>query len=145
TFAELLARVRQEALNALAHQDLPFEQLVDTIEAERDRSRTPVFQALFNYYEQRDAWEAADEGAATQLATAAVEVPGIVTAKFDLRLMFTEHQGGLSGAVEYSTGLFDKSTMERFVAHLFEFLQSVTTAPETRLSAVSLLSVDERR
>src|SRR5262249_24309434 len=88
TFAELLGRVRATTLAAYAHQDLPFERLVDALGVERDRSRTPLFQVLFDYFTAGEA--RVDEEAGTRAATA----------KFDLRLILSESGPGLSGAVE---------------------------------------------
>src|SRR5262249_52107536 len=90
TFTELLGRVRRTALDAYAHQDLPFEQLVDALTTERDRSRTPLFQVMFNY---------------TTGGWGGYAGPGILPVKFDLevRLADNEGDGGLTGSVEYQT------------------------------------------
>ncbi|WP_345007212.1 condensation domain-containing protein, partial [Dactylosporangium siamense] len=111
-FKELLGRVRQVALEAFRHQDVPFEQLVDELVTERDRSRTPLFQALFNYVDAtaQDGDEAQD-GSGLALADA-------VVAKFDLRLVLAEHGGRLMGGVVYATALFDRSTVQRLVGHV---------------------------
>ncbi|MEV1179228.1 condensation domain-containing protein, partial [Nonomuraea sp. NPDC049784] len=117
TFSELVTRVRQEALAAYAHQDVPFEQLVDALTSGRDRSRTPLFQALFNY--DQDAM--ADDGD-VDLETEAIGPPVAVTAKFDLTLFLIARERGFGGAVEFSTELFDRSTVERMVGHLVRLL-----------------------
>ncbi|MEU7876566.1 condensation domain-containing protein, partial [Dactylosporangium sp. NPDC049140] len=107
TFAALLARVRNTALEAFAHQDVPFERLVDELVTDRDRSRTPLFQVLFNYFDtaESDEGEAVDDRAREALA------------KFDLRLMVSERGDGLVGAFHYATRLFDESTIRRLIGH----------------------------
>ncbi|MEV1177335.1 condensation domain-containing protein, partial [Nonomuraea sp. NPDC049784] len=139
TFTDLIGRVRNVALGAYAHQDLPFEQLVDALTSGRDRSRTPLFQVLFNY----DQEEMAEEES-LGLDSAAVELPGAVVAKFDLRLVLGHAgDGDLAGAFEFSTELFDRSTVERMVGHLVRLLGVVAADPSCRLSQVSLLGSGE--
>ncbi|WP_239137315.1 condensation domain-containing protein, partial [Dactylosporangium siamense] len=137
-FKELLGRVRQVALEAFRHQDVPFEQLVDELVTERDRSRTPLFQALFNYVDAtaQDGDEAQD-GSGLALADA-------VVAKFDLRLVLAEHGGRLMGGVVYATALFDRSTVQRLVGHVLELLAGVAEGGARRLSALPLLSASEQ-
>ncbi|WP_203854785.1 non-ribosomal peptide synthetase, partial [Dactylosporangium siamense] len=136
TFAELVGRVRQVALGAYRHQDLPFEQLVDAMGAERDRSRTPIFQVLFNY-NQGDA-----AGPAAGITLAKFATP--VSVKFDLRLVFDDVDGVLSGAIEYSTALFDAATVRRLVERLGTLLAAVAADPAARLSALPRMSPGER-
>ncbi|WP_345144811.1 amino acid adenylation domain-containing protein, partial [Dactylosporangium darangshiense] len=136
TFAELLGRVRARTLDAYAHQDLPFEQLVDALVVDRDRSRTPLFQALFNYF--------TDNGGDVQRPPLG---PGAdaVTAKFDLRLILTERRGGLAGALEYSTALFDADRVARMAGHFLELVAGVVADRGRRLSGLALLTPVERR
>ncbi|MCW6011170.1 AMP-binding protein, partial [Micromonospora sp. CPCC 205371] len=131
TFAELLDRVRRTALDAYAHQDLPFEQLVDALVTDRDRSRTPLFQALFDYYGQTDPG-----GPPTDLGD---EVQAGVNAKFDLRLIFADDGDSLAGAIEYSTALFDATTVRRMIGHLVTVLIAAAGEPERALSTVPML------
>ncbi|MEV6869076.1 condensation domain-containing protein, partial [Streptosporangium subroseum] len=140
TFAELVGRVRREALGAYAHQDVPFEQLVDALAHDRDRSRHPLFQVLFNYYPAEG-----DSEGGVDLDSSAVELPVEVTAKFDLRLILMEGEQELTGAVEFSTELFDRSTVERMVGHLTVLLRAVADGSSRRLSELSVLGVVERR
>ncbi|MFI5916859.1 amino acid adenylation domain-containing protein, partial [Dactylosporangium sp. NPDC051541] len=125
TFGELLDRVRTETLQAFAHQDVPFERLVDELVRERDRSRTPLFQVLFSYFTDADG--PAPVGEVRRAA-----------AKFDLRLVLAEHGQGLIGAVHYATRLFDEATIRRFIQHFLQLLTSVTADPGTPLSRVEL-------
>ncbi|MEV6868890.1 amino acid adenylation domain-containing protein, partial [Streptosporangium subroseum] len=140
TFAELVGRVRRESLGAYAHQDMPFEQLVDALTSGRDRSRTPLFQVLFNYDQ-----DAMADGGDVGLDTSAVELPVEVTAKFDLTLFLIAREHGFGGSIEFSTELFDRSTVERMVGHLTTLLQAVADGSSRRLSELSVLGVEERR
>ena len=134
TFAEVLGRVRETALGAYAHQDLPFEQLVDALVTERDRSRTPLFQVLMDYYRQ-DAPDSGGGGG--ELA----EVP----AKFDVRLIVVDGGGGgLAGRIEYATGLFDAATAGRMAGHLVTLLAGVAADPGRALSRLPVLTAAER-
>src|SRR5262249_37994182 len=134
TFTELLGRVRRTALDAYAHQDLPFEQLVDALTTERDRSRTPLFQVMFNY----------TTGGAGALA--ADVLTDALPAKFDLVVVLGDDggHGHLVGQVQYSTALFDASTVDRLIGHLVALLDQVATAPGRRLSQLPMMTTAER-
>ncbi|MPY39617.1 amino acid adenylation domain-containing protein, partial [Streptomyces phyllanthi] len=127
SFADLVGRVREAALGAFAHQDLPFEQLVEALVTERDRSRTPLFQAFFNY-------DVEDPG----------DVGTDVVAKFDLRLIVVDDGADLVGVVEYSTALFEAATISRLTGHLITLLGAVAGDAEVRLSGLPMLTADER-
>ncbi|MFD0634333.1 amino acid adenylation domain-containing protein [Catenulispora yoronensis] len=135
TFAELLVRVRRAGLEAYDHQDLPFERLVEALGVDRDRSRTPLFQVMFNY-----------DVAEPDEAVSGEAVPGgVVRAKFDLRLMFTDDGGALAAALEFAAALFDRSTVERMAGHLTSLLDAVAGEAGLRISELPVLTVDERR
>ncbi|MFF7566720.1 amino acid adenylation domain-containing protein, partial [Streptomyces pseudovenezuelae] len=138
SFREVLGRVRETALGAYAHQDVPFEQVVDALVAERDRSRTPLFQALLNY----DFAETSDGGADLTAADAA---DGGVVAKFDLRLVLSDGSRGLGAEFEYSTALFDAATIERMSGHLLTLLSAVARDAEEPLSRLPVLTPEEHR
>ncbi|MCX4231274.1 condensation domain-containing protein [Streptomyces sp. A15ISP2-DRY2] len=148
TFGELLDRVRKTALDAYAHQDVPFEQLVDALVAERDRSRTPLFQVFFNY-----ALEDAQDGAGLLgqgdgHPRDEVRVKDGDTAPrntlFDLTLRFGDAgEGALSGEIEYSTALFDPATAERLARSLSTVLDAVAEDAGQRVADVSLVSGGE--
>ncbi|MFG1690509.1 amino acid adenylation domain-containing protein, partial [Nonomuraea sp. NPDC049269] len=140
TFTELLHRVRATALEAYGHQDLPFEQLVDELGIDRDRSRTPLFQTLFNYF-------AIDDPTAQELQEATAgggqQARVGILAQTDLRMIFAEGSDNLSATIEYSTALFDQATIERLIGHLNMLLAAVTTDPDRPLSALPILTPAE--
>ncbi len=138
TFVELLGRVREVALSAYAHQDLPFEMLVDELQPERDPSRNPLFQVTFQLFSA--------PGGALPLEASVVNanVPR-ATAKFDLYLEIVETTDGLHGAFEYSTDLFDAATIERLSGHYLTLLAAVAAEPDSRLSELEVLTPAERR
>jgi amino acid adenylation domain-containing protein len=139
TFRELMARVREVALGAYAHQDLPFEKLVEELHPERDPSRTPLFQVMFVL---QNTPGPALELAHLNLSPVAMENR---TAKFDLTLSMREQGDRLRGTLNYNTALFDGATMKRLVGHLQVLLESIAADPEQRLSEVSILTAAERR
>ncbi len=143
TFSELLARVRDIALAGFNHQDLPFEQLIDALNVDRDRSRTPLFQVLFNY-NQADS-TAGTVDAEPDLGISLAELPGEVAAKFDLRLIFTDGGGTLSGAIEYAAALFEAPTVHRLVERLLLVLAQVARYDGLRLSHLQTIPLRERR
>ncbi|WP_204015254.1 non-ribosomal peptide synthetase, partial [Virgisporangium aurantiacum] len=113
SFAELLDRVREAALDAFAHQDLPFERLVEELAPRRDRSQSPLVQVLFNF---ESATPGNQPTKVVGLDLASFAVPWS-TSKFDLTLSVADPGagGGLAVGVEYSTELFDRPTVERLV------------------------------
>ncbi len=139
TFFELLSRVKETALGAYAHQDMPFEKLVEDLKPERSLGHNPLFQVFFSL--QNTPRQALD---LPGLRLTTLERIG-TTSKFDLSLFLTETPQGLRGDLEYNTDLFDAATMERMVQHYLQLLRSVVEAPEKRLSELSLLAEDARR
>jgi amino acid adenylation domain-containing protein len=137
SFVEQLKRTREASLGAYAHQDLPFEQLVEQLEPVRDLSRTPLFQAMFVLQNvPREALEI--EG----LRLAVLELEND-TAKLDLTLSAVEGGAGLGGVIEYDTDLFDRSTVRRLAEHLRALLSGALAAPHTPLSELPLQSAAE--
>ncbi|MGC5568955.1 condensation domain-containing protein, partial [Streptomyces sp. FR-108] len=129
SFREVLGRVRETALGAYAHQDLPFEQLVDELVTERDRSRTPLFQVVFSY--------GAGEGEAVRGTAEADQEPGTqageVAVPFDLWVMVEEAgDGTLKAGIQFSTALFDGVTVKRMAAHLVTLLGAVAVDADRR-------------
>ncbi|OYE01267.1 condensation domain-containing protein, partial [Nostoc sp. 'Peltigera membranacea cyanobiont' 232] len=138
SFEELLKRVREVALGAYAHQDLPFELLVEQLQPQRDLSYTPLFQVMF---------------VLQNAPMSALELPGLTltplesnsdSAKFDLTLQMTETEEGLVGSLEYNTDLFEEKTIHRMADHLQTLLEGVVANPQQRLSELPLLSESER-
>ncbi|MEU2227240.1 amino acid adenylation domain-containing protein [Streptomyces sp. NPDC018347] len=140
-FTELLARVKDTALGAYDHQDLPFERLVEELAPDRDPSRNPLFQTMFVLQNTPDGHGWSLPG--LDVEPFAVTLPD---AKFDLTLVMSEEaDGGLRGALEYRTDLFERDTVARLAGHLGTLLETVAGEPTTRLSGLCLLTPGERR
>ncbi|GAA0968406.1 non-ribosomal peptide synthase/polyketide synthase [Streptomyces rhizosphaericus] len=139
SFEELLTRVRGTVLDAFAHQDVPFERIVDALQPERDTSRTPLFQVMVALHNL-----GAEVPDLPGLTVEAVRVPGR-TAGFDLGFDFVAGPGGLTGFVEYNTDLFDATTVERMARQLRLLLEAVAEDPGLRVGALPLLTAGERR
>ncbi|HZF12188.1 MAG TPA: amino acid adenylation domain-containing protein, partial [Thermoanaerobaculia bacterium] len=139
TFAELLGRVRQVALDAYAHAELPFERLVESLRPERYLSHNPLFQVMFAL--QNVPLSRMDLAG---LSLAPLELPD-PTAQFDLGLTLTEVEGGLDGAFRWSVDLFDASTVHRMIGQLRTVLAGAVADPGQRLSALPLLTPPERQ
>ncbi|HLL47092.1 MAG TPA: AMP-binding protein, partial [Longimicrobiaceae bacterium] len=138
-FGELLRRVREVTLGAYAHQELPFEKLVEEIKPERSLSHGPLFQVMFalqNHEEERPALE----GLQVQRVGAESE-----TAKFDLMLVMAEGEDGLWAGLEYDVELFDAGTAERMLEHLRVLLEGICAGPQRRIGEIELLGPGERR
>ncbi|HEX8559175.1 MAG TPA: amino acid adenylation domain-containing protein, partial [Pyrinomonadaceae bacterium] len=137
-FRDLLRQVREVCLGAYAHQDLPFERLVEELQVERDVSRSPLFQVMCVLHNTPQV---------------ALELPGLelrdeprdaVTAKFDLTLSLVEDAGALSGFFEYNTDLFEEATIRRMLGHFGVLLEGALADPDRRISALPMLGEDER-
>src|SRR6185312_770598 len=139
SFRELLGRSREAALGAYAHQDVPFEKLVEELRPERDLSHAPLFQAMVILQNaHREALE---------LPGLTVELFGTDSgaAKFDLRLALVETSEGLTGSLVYNRDLFDEATVARLGGYLETLLAAAVASPELPLSALPLLGEAERR
>lgn len=137
-FRELLRRVREAALGAYAHQDLPFEQLVEALQPERDLSHSPLFQVMF-MLQNTPRGEIDLEG----LTITPFEVENQI-ARYDLTVELFENSGGMRAIFEYNRDLFDSPTIERMAGHYRRLLESVVGDPEQRLSALTLMAEEER-
>jgi amino acid adenylation domain-containing protein len=136
TFRELLHAARQTTLDALAHQDVPLDQVIDILQ--REGTNTPRFQVLF------------------VLQNAPMPTPSMAginvqewevdsgTSRFDLTLSLTETPEGLKGRIEYATDLFDADRIERLDGHFRTLIEQVVAKPDARLSELSLLTARER-
>ncbi|WP_420811521.1 amino acid adenylation domain-containing protein [Myxococcus stipitatus] len=141
SFLGLLRQVKEFALNAYAHQDIPFERLVEELHPARDLSRSPLFQVIF-------ALQNTPESAIqkTDLTLSPVGVGGVVaTAKFELTLNLTETPDGISGSLGYNTDLFEQATIERMARHFEVLVEAITSRPEVPIAEHSLLTEMERR
>ena len=134
---ELLRRAREVCVDAHAHQELPFEKLVEHLAPERSLSHTPLFQVMLVLQNLPRSTEALGE-----LAVSSLGVEGTV-AKFDLTLALSEGPGGVAGELEFNSDLFDGTTISRLVRHLERLLAGMAAAPERRLSELPLLSEPE--
>jgi amino acid adenylation domain-containing protein len=139
TFRELLARVRETALGAYAHQELPFEKLVEELQPERDLSRNPLFQVMFIL---------------RRVSESALTLPGVTieplaldtgVARFDLETYVNESEGGLDLLFVYNTDLFEAATVTRMWEHFSNLLAGIVADPGQKVSALPLLTEGERR
>ncbi|RKH72154.1 non-ribosomal peptide synthetase [Corallococcus interemptor] len=138
SFRALLGRVRDACLGAYAHQDMPFEQLVDALVPTRDLSRSPLFQVMFVFQSGGATWELPG------LHIRALDFdPGM--AKFDLTLFVRETPEGWGAIWEYNTALFDEATVARFADHYTRLLEGALAAPDAALGTLPLLADAERR
>ncbi len=144
TFAELLGRVRETDLSALSCQEVPFDQLVETLRPKRSLARHPLFQVMLVLQNLGSGSPRLPE-----LATS-FEPVGTASAKFDLTMIVSEttaddgSPGGLRTAFEYATDLFDRATIEALARRLTRVLETVTAAAGTRISAIDVLLDGER-
>ncbi len=134
TVAELLERVRRASLDAFAHQDLPFELLVDDLNPERDPSRHPVFQTLFVFQPNLGGTH---ESAAREEA--------VTGAKFDLTLTMTDAAPLIAASFEFAVDLFAPDTITRLANQYREIITGMAAGPATRVSRLTLMTPDQRR
>ncbi|HZN06001.1 MAG TPA: amino acid adenylation domain-containing protein, partial [Pyrinomonadaceae bacterium] len=139
SFRELLARVREVSLGAYAHQDLPFEMLVEKLRPVRDVSRNPLFQVMFAL---QNTPETASRPVELVIRPAEIKTTRAI---FDLTLDVTEAAGQLEAALVYNTDLFDQSTIESMAEHFKILLTGVVSDPGCRISALPLLTAAELR
>ncbi|VVJ22267.1 Polyketide synthase modules and related proteins [Amycolatopsis camponoti] len=137
TFAELVDRVREADLSAFEHDDVPFERLVEELNPARSASRHPLFQVMLVL--QQDNPPVTLAGVDTEPYEVARAV-----AKFDLTVALEEHAGGITGAFEYATALFDAATAERLAAAFVRLLEQIADAPAKPVTAYDVLTTDER-
>lgn len=138
TFSEFLKKVRAETLGAYAHQDFPFEKLLEDLRPERDASYSPVFQVVF---------------VLQNMPIETLKLPGLTfkpvlggnqNTTADLRLVVMETQQGLIGELEYNAHLFNDSTISRMCAHFQTLLECVVVNYSRKLSELSILTAEER-
>ncbi|MFE6385364.1 amino acid adenylation domain-containing protein [Nocardiopsis dassonvillei] len=139
TFREVVARVRRACLEGFAHQELPFERLVEELRPERDLSRNPVFQVSFVYQNI-----SMPDFHAAGLHLDPMDVDGS-TARFDLEFQVFERSEGLSGWFEYSTDLFDAGTAEAMADHLGVLLDELRADPDAPVTSVPMRTPEEEK
>jgi amino acid adenylation domain-containing protein len=138
SFADFLAQVRQTTLSAYAHQDLPFEMLVEKLQLERDLSRNPLVQVMFSLQNAPQS-----EGNLLGLNIQNMALPIDIKARFDLEVNFWEVPGGLEGVWSYNSDLFDGTTITRIAQHFQTLLQAIVANPKARIAELPMLSPTE--
>uniref|UniRef100_UPI0036DC5A5C non-ribosomal peptide synthase/polyketide synthase n=1 Tax=Photorhabdus sp. RM322S TaxID=3342825 RepID=UPI0036DC5A5C len=137
--AELLARVRQTALAAQEHQDLPFEQVVEIVQPPRRLDHTPLFQVMFAWQNNENTeWRL--PGLMVSPADQLIDI-----AKFDLELNLSEVDGRIVGYLNYATALFDESTIKRYMEYLHTVLRAMAANPQQPVGKIDILTVAERK
>ncbi|MGD7321660.1 amino acid adenylation domain-containing protein [Ralstonia pseudosolanacearum] len=140
TVSELLGRVKAKVLEAQAHQDLPFEQVVERVRPVRSLSHSPVFQAALSWLNT--------EAVGLSLELEGLTIEGVdagqAAAKFDLTLELRETSEGLAGSLDYATALFDRETIERYLGYLHRLLKAMVENDSQQVSQIALLGEDER-
>ncbi len=139
SFHDLVGRVREEMLQALAHQEAPFDRVVQAVQTSRERSHAPVAQVIFT---TRDS--ARDPLDLVGVEATPVDVK-TGTAKFDLEMHLSEGGVGMGGRLKYNADLFDEATAERLATHYVTLLSGFLDDPARAIAAVPLLTPDERR
>ncbi|MBW4454436.1 MAG: amino acid adenylation domain-containing protein [Nostoc indistinguendum CM1-VF10] len=138
TFREFLQQVREVTLGAYAHQDLPFEKLVEKLQIKRDLTHNPLFQVMF---------------VLQNVPTEVIELPELNleilkaeknTANFDLTLSLTETETGLKGDLEYNTDIFNVDRITRIMGHFQVLLEGIVANPQQHLSELPLLTANEQ-
>src|SRR5215217_3411881 len=139
TFRALLDQVKETAVGAYAHQDLPFEKLVEELQPQRDLNRNPLFQVMFQFQNT-----APPQPNLNGLSTTRVKIP-TETAKFDLLLLVREQDDALLCVMEYNSDLFDGETIERMLGNYATLLESIVTNPDTHVADLPLLTTAQRQ
>jgi acyl carrier protein len=138
-FRDLLRRTRRTAIDAFAHQDVPFEQVVTALQADRDSDRSPLFRVMFSLQNAP-----LPELRSPAITLTPLEAPS-GAAKFDLTLFAAEGPEGLDLTMEYSSDLFDAATVDRMLAHYRILLESIVAQPDQPVGLLPMLTEAERR
>jgi len=139
SFREVIRRVREVALEAFAHQEVPFDQLVETLHPQRSASHTPLFQVMFVLQDAQT-----HKLNLTGKEARVFEVD-LGAARFDLHLTAQDTGEGLGCCLEYDTDLFDAATAERMLGHLEMLLRGVLADPDRPVAAVPILTAAEKQ
>lgn len=138
SFRETLRRVRDTCVGAFAHQDFPFEKLVEELQPQRDLARNPIFQVMFAF--QNTSVPALELAG---VRSEPVEVDGGMT-KFDLTFSLTDKELGIVGHIEYSTDLFNRDTIARMARHFQTLLESIAVDPDHSIATLPVMTERER-
>ena len=138
SFCELLHRVREVTLDAYAHQDLPFEMLVEELQPERDLSRNPLYEVMIVMQNNPNS---VHEVSGLTLRTLEFDSG---TSQLDIFLSMSESEDGLTGCLEYTTDIFDSATITQFINNFQTLFENIVVNPQQRLSELSLLNSSER-
>jgi non-ribosomal peptide synthetase component F len=138
-FREVLRRTRRTAIDAYAHQDVPFERLVTALHRDRDSGRSPLFQVMFTMQNAPLPTLRSPDMALTPL-----DAPS-GTAKFELALFAAEGPEGIRLTMEYSSELFDPESVDRMLAHYRILLESIVAQPDRPVGLLPMLTEEERR
>jgi alpha-ketoglutarate-dependent taurine dioxygenase/acyl carrier protein len=138
-FRQLLKQVREAALGAYAHQEVPFEKLVEVLHPERQTNYAPLFQVVFNFQNAPALVPTFQD-----LTFSVIEIESDTT-KYDLTLYMWDSPDGLAGAFAYQTDLFEASTILRLIRRFEALLTNIVAEPDARLSALGILSEEEKR
>ncbi|HEX6095008.1 MAG TPA: non-ribosomal peptide synthase/polyketide synthase [Thermoanaerobaculia bacterium] len=141
--AALLEQVKETTLAAFAHQELPFEQVVDAVQPERSLSHSPLFQTMLAF---NNTSEGDGEGARSlpDLKLAAAQEAVSATAQYELSLNLNDGGAALFGTLTYASDLFDHSTIERWAGHFVRLLEAMVAEPAARVGSLPLLAAAER-
>ena len=139
TFREFLKRVRETSLEAYAHQDLPFEQVVEIVQPERTLSHSPLFQVMFTLQNTPSRERELNSG----ITLSTVEAHSN-TSKFDLTLFMVGEGKHFGGAFEYNTDLFEDETIERMILHFEDLLKNLLSNPEIPIEKIPLIDNNEQ-
>ncbi len=139
SFAELLQRVKETAMEAFSHQEIPFEKVVDAVADERDISRNPIFQVMF-------ILRNTPEIPALRLGEATLTPEGHdhSTSTFDMQFFITETDDGLEGTVEYNTDLYKEETISLLIAHYTALLTAAVKEPAQQIGLLPMLTEAEK-
>ena len=140
SFTELLQQVRAATMEAYEHQDLPFEKVVSAVVEERDMSRSPLFQVLFEMQNTPEIPE-------LRLGELELKSEPFLQhiSKFDITFFVKETSSGLSGSIEYCTDLYSEQTVVRMLEHYKRLLASIAENPSANISELQMLSNEEQR
>jgi amino acid adenylation domain-containing protein len=139
-FSELLEEVKGTTMEAYAHQEVPFEKVVEVVVKERDMSRSPLFQVMFTLQNTPDVLELKFSGldlSAERLENA--------TTLFELTFAMVETNSGIQGTVQYNTDLYKAATIERMIGHYNNLLESIVATPRETISNLAMMGAAEER